>query len=394
MNNTGDFSGLGITENIIDKLKESGITVPTPVQREAIPKVLQGLNLLVQSPTGTGKTLAYLAPLLSRLDPQDKQLRVIILVPSRELAAQIVGTAKTLAGGLRVAALLGGANPARQIQALKDKPQLAVGTPGRVLELLEKGKINGQVIDTIVVDEADKMFSRGFMEDVEAILKATLKTRQVLFFSATIPYQLREIAPQLMNDPQHLNLGDGNRVPESITHLYFMCGREQKTQTLAKLLKAYNPLRAIVFIQRNQGVEPLSGRIREFGIEAAALHSGLPQRLRREILEGFRLGKTQVLITTDLLARGMDIEGVDYIFNYDLPIDEKHYLHRAGRTGRAGRQGTAVTLVSEEQKNIIPRYARTLGIKFSQMGLAQGKIIPVDRPSRIRSKKQRAGIRR
>jgi len=377
MDQPGNFLTLGITNSIDQKLKEMNIVTPTRVQHEAIPAILQGSNLLIQSPTGTGKTLTYLAPILSRLNLESRELQVIILVPSRELAVQVVRLAKSLAGELKVASLIGGANPARQIETLRDKPLLAIGTPGRILELLQKRKINGQAITTIVIDEADKMFSIGFMDDVRSILKATLKSRQVLFLSATIPLQLREIATQLMQDPQFLNMGEEGRVPETITHVYFMSSKEQKTQVLVKLIKRYKAVRAIVFIQRNEGVGPLAGRLQESGVEAVALHSDLSQHLRREVLERFRQGKAQVLVTTDLLARGMDIEGVDYIFNFDLPLDEKHYLHRVGRTGRAGREGTAVTLVSEEQKNIIPKYARTLGIKFTQMGLADDGIFPV-----------------
>jgi len=377
MSQFATFPELGVSQAITEKLLQLKITAPTKVQQEAIPAILQGSNLLVQSPTGTGKTLTYLAPLLSRLDVTGRELQIIVLVPSRELAAQVVRTAKGLAGEIRVVSLIGGANPARQIEALREKPQLAVGTPGRVLELLQKRKINGQAVATVVIDEADKMFTTGFMEDVRAILKATLKSRQVLFFSATIPHQLREMAPQLMQDPLYLNMGEEGRVPETITHVYFMSGKEQKTQTLVRLLSIYKPTKTIVFIQRNEGVGPLAGRLQELGVEAVALHGDLPQQLRRELLEKYRAGKAQVLVTTDLLARGMDIEGVDYIFNFDLPIDEKHYLHRVGRTGRAGRSGTAVTLVAEEQKHIIPKLARTLGIKFTQLGLAEDKVFPV-----------------
>jgi len=377
MTEARDFRGLGLSEALVEQLVQMNIVKPTRVQVESIPAILQGRNLLVQSPTGTGKTLAYLAPFLSRRDPQSRELQVLVLVPSRELAVQVVRTAKTLAGDIKVVSLIGGASPARQLEALKEKPQMAVGTPGRVLELLQKRKINGQAVTAIVVDEADKMFSAGFMEDVRAILKATLKSRQVLFFSATIPYQLREMAPELMQDPCYLNLGDEGRVPDTITHLYFLTRKEQKTQTLVRLLRIYKPQKAIVFIQRNEGVNPLAGRLKELGIEAVALHGDQPPQTRREVLEKFRLGKVKVLVTTDLLARGMDIPDIDYIFNYDLPLDEKHYLHRAGRTGRAGRPGTAVTLLAEEQKHVIPKLARTLGIQLTQMGLAEDRVSPV-----------------
>ena len=385
MKGENTFVDLGIRNEIADKLNEMEINAPTAVQSEAIPEVLAGRNLLVQSPTGTGKTLAYLTPILSQLDIQSKELQGIVLLPSRELAVQVARLAKSFYDNLRVVTLIGGANPLRQLEGLKEKPQLAIGTPGRVLELIEKRKINGQTIKTIVVDEADKMFTTGFMEDIHAILKATLRTRQVLFFSATIPLQLKDIAAEFMLEPRFLNVQEEGRVPKTITHLYFMSAKEQKTQTLVKLLKLYKPKKAIVFIQRNEGVDSLVRRLHDWGVEAAALHSELPQQQRREILEKFRQGKSKVLVTTDLMARGMDIPGIDYIFNYDLPIDEKHYLHRAGRTGRAGKSGTAVTIVAEEQKQIIPKFARTLAVPFTQMGIGEEGVFPVAYARKIKN---------
>ncbi|MFY9173876.1 MAG: DEAD/DEAH box helicase [Peptococcia bacterium] len=371
------FQDLGILPEITEVLRAQKIVTPTKVQQEAIPAIIKGENLLVQSPTGTGKTLAYLTPILSQLDIESKALQVLVLVPSRELAVQVAKLARTFSEELRVATLIGGANLNRQLEALKAKPQIAVGTPGRVFELLQKRKINGQLIKTIIVDEADKMFSTGFMDDVRGILKATLKSRQVLFFSATLPGQLQEQATQLIDNPRFLKVGEEGRVPKTISHVFFMSSKEQKNITLTRLLRRYQPVRAIVFVQRNEGVSSLARRLQDSGIDAVGLHSALPQQARKKVLEDYRQGKVRVLITTDLLARGMDFAKVDYIFNYDLPLDEKHYLHRAGRTGRAGEEGTAVTLVTEEQKGIIPKLARTLGIKFTQMGISEKGIFPV-----------------
>lgn len=371
------FQDLGILPEITEVLRAQKIVTPTKVQQEAIPAIIKGENLLVQSPTGTGKTLAYLTPILSQLDIESKALQVLVLVPSRELAVQVAKLARTFSEELRVATLIGGANLNRQLEALKAKPQIAVGTPGRVFELLQKRKINGQLIKTIIVDEADKMFSTGFMDDVRGILKATLKSRQVLFFSATLPGQLQEQATQLIDNPRFLKVGEEGRVPKTISHVFFMSSKEQKNITLTRLLRRYQPVRAIVFVQRNEGVSSLARRLQDSGIDAVGLNSALPQQARKKVLEDYRQGKVRVLITTDLLARGMDFAKVDYIFNYDLPLDEKHYLHRAGRTGRAGEEGTAVTLVTEEQKGIIPKLARTLGIKFTQMGISEKGIFPV-----------------
>jgi len=305
MSETVTFDSLGISPGLQDKLNNMNITVPTQVQQRTIPAVLKGKNLIVQSPTGTGKTLAYLAPLLLKVDRGSKDLEVLVLVPSRELALQVVGRVKELADDIKVSLVIGGTNQARQVEALKEKPKIAVGTPGRVLELIKKRKINGQAIKAIVVDEADKMFSQGFMNDVRTIFKATLKSRQALFFSATIPREMKDEAPVMMEEPEFIILKEAGRVPATIRHLYIMCGGEQRTQILAKLLNFYKPKKAIVFIQNNEGVGPLAGRLQELGFSASALHSNLTQLLRKGVLQKFRAGKFSVLVTTDLLARGM-----------------------------------------------------------------------------------------
>lgn len=381
---SGDFGSLGISPELQSALNKMNITIPTEVQLKTIPAVLAGKNLIVQSPTGSGKTLAYLLPLLMKIDPLNKDLEVLILAPSRELAVQLVKVIRELTHDkYNAAALIGGASPVRQLESLKDKPKLAVGTPGRVLEFLKNRKINGQAVRAIVIDEADKMFTAGFMNDVRAILKATLKTRQVLFYSATIPRELQDNTSEIIEEAELIIIGEKSRVPETINHLYIMCDRTKRNQILEKLLRYYRPQKAIVFIQRNEGVGPLAGRLQELGFSAAALHSDLSQLHRKEVLQKFRSGKANILITTDLLARGIDIEDVDYVFNYDLPQDEEFYLHRVGRTGRAGRPGTGVTLLEEGQKFVIAKYARYLRIEFQQIGLDQDdRVFAVAYPKR------------
>ena len=369
MSGMSGFDSLGISPALLEKLKKMDIDVPTPVQQKTIPAVLDGRNLVVQSPTGTGKTLAYLLPLLMKTDRSNKDLDVLILVPSRELAVQVVRLARELEENLKTVPLIGGTNQARQLEVLKEKPKIAVGTPGRVLELINSRKINGQAIKAIVVDEADKMFSLRFMEDVRAIFKATLKSRQALFFSATIPPDMKDEIPAMLREPEFIILKEDGRVPAEIRHLYIMCGREQRTQVLAKLLNFYKPQKALVFTGRNEGVGLLAGRLAGLGFAAASLHSDLPQPLRKRILQDFRDGKFAVLVATDLLARGMDIVGIDYVFNYDLPQDEEFYLHRAGRTGRAGKAGTVISLVEESRKFVIGRYSKYLRVRFEQIGI-------------------------
>ncbi|MDX9871925.1 MAG: DEAD/DEAH box helicase [Clostridia bacterium] len=365
-----DFISLGLSRELAEKLQIMAITAPTEVQERTIPAVLSGRNLVVQSPTGSGKTLAYLLPLVQKLDLETKHLEILVLAPSRELATQVLQVVRTLAGErFKAVSLIGGASSERQVDALKEKPKIAVGTPGRVLELLKMRKINGQAIRTIVIDEADKMFSGGFMNDVRAIFKATLKSRQLLFYSATIPQALREEIPGLEGETEFVLIGEKSRVPATIRHFYILCDPVKRTQVLEKLFNFYQPKRAMVFIQRNEGVGPLAGRLQETGFAAAALHADLSQQYRRDVLQKFRRGHAAVLVTTDLLARGIDVEEIDFVFNYDLPADEEFYLHRVGRTGRAGREGAAVTFLEEKQKFIIGKYTRYLKVEFTQIGL-------------------------
>jgi len=372
-----DFVSLGISPALVKRLKNIGISIPTEVQKEVIPVVFEDKNLIVQSPTGTGKTLAYLLPLLEKLNVETKEVEVLVLVPSRELAFQVVRVIQMLVKDLQAVSLTGGADRKRQLQNLKEKPKIAVGTPGRVLELFQQKKLNGQVLRTIVVDEVDKMMSAGFMGDVVAILKKTLWSCQVLFFSATIPREVLNKASELMEQPHFILINSAGSIPVEIKHLYFMCERSKKLVTLERLFNILHPQRALVFITRPEGVVSLAGLLKERGYQAEGLHSDLSQNRRKNMLQAFREGKVSVLVTTDLLARGMDIAGVDYVFNFDLPADAKHYLHRVGRTGRAGKTGTAITLVPENQKFILYRMARDLGITLEQMGLDGQRVFSV-----------------
>lgn len=373
-----DFQALGISSKYSEKITEMGIRTPTEVQAAAIPAILTEQNLLVQSPTGTGKTLAYLLPLLTRLNEATKELEVLVLVPSRELAFQVMRVIQSLDEALGVAVLTGGANAERQVQSLKEKPKIVVGTPGRVLELFGKKKINGQTIKTIVVDETDKMLSTGFMGDVLAIFKKTLRSRQVLFFSATIPHRVMEETSELITPPPEFILIDqSGSVPAQIRHLYFRCEKTRKLVTLEKILRIYQPHKAMLFMERNEGVAFLTQYLKEKGHEVGGLHSDLPEVKRKNLLAAFREGRLSLLVTTDLLARGTDVADIDYIFNYDLPRDTKQYLHRVGRTGRAGKDGTAVTLVSEQQKFLFYKIGRDLKLRFEEMGVDDQKIFPV-----------------
>lgn len=373
------FESLGVPGWLNIKLQNSNITVPTKVQAEAVPVILQGRDIIAQSPTGTGKTLAYLLPLLTKVNPEAKGVHTIILAPSRELAMQITRTANDLAEdqGILTMPVLGGVNIRRQMEGLKKKPHLLAGTPGRVLELLRMRKINAQTVKSVVIDEVDKMWQMGFKEDVQAIIKATLRDRQVIMVSATVSPEMVAASLEILKDPELVNLSVDTQVAEGIKHIYFMTQEKNKAETLQKLIGIYKPRAAVVFINSNKGVLPFVKRFRAFGFSAEGLHSELNPQERKTALEKLRTGRVQLLVTTDLFSRGMDVKDVEMIFNFDLPINSEYYIHRAGRTGRAGKSGLAVNFVTPEQKFIMPKYEKELGIHIEEWGVDDNKAFPI-----------------
>lgn len=373
------FENLGIPAVLVEKLANNNIKIPTEVQAQAIPFILQGRDIIGQSPTGTGKTLAYLLPLLTRISPENKSAQVLILAPTRELAVQVNKLANELGNDLGILAVpvLGGVNIHRQVDSLKKKPHILVGTPGRVLELLRMRKINAQTIKSVVVDEVDKMWGMGFKEDVQAVIKATLRDRQVIMVSATVSAELVASTIELLREPEMVNISQDRQTAETIKHIYFMTQEKNKAEMLKNLIEIYKPRKAIIFINSNKGVIPFARRFRDFGLAAEGLHSELNPQDRKTVLEKFRSGKARFLVTTDLFARGMDIKDVEIVFNLDIPINSEYYIHRVGRTGRAGTSGLAVNFVTPEQKFIMPKYEKQLDISIEEWAVSGDKVFPL-----------------
>lgn len=373
------FKNLNIADFLLEPISKMEISTPTQVQQEAIPLILGGEDVIIQSPTGTGKTLAYLLPIFSRLQAQEKNIQALILAPTRELAVQITNLAKSLGTEQNISSLslLGGANIKRQLESLKVKPQVVVGTPGRILELIKLRKINTQTIRFLVVDEADKMWAEGFKSDIEAIAKSTLKDRQTVLVSATISPELVAAAITFMSRPATINLSQENQLTQNVKHLFFSSTEKNKAELLKKLLIHYKPKKAIVFINSNKGVIPFTRRFADFGFKTIGLHSQLNPQERKNVLQSFRSGKSQVLVTTDLFSRGMDIAGVEIVFNFDLPPDPLHYIHRAGRTGRGTNKGIAISFVTPEQKFIISKYEDHLDTDIPECGLSDTGVFQV-----------------
>ena len=363
------FEELGIAENLATGLHKVDITVPTRIQSQVIPLALLGKDIIGQSATGTGKTLAYLLPLFQKIDPTKREMQAIILTPTNELAIQIQHQVETLAinSGLLVTAvpIIGNVNIIRQIEKLREKPHVIVGTSGRILELIRKKKIAAHTIKIIIIDEADRMLDDKNLDSVKAIIKTTLKERQLMLFSATITKSTIDIATTFMRDPKVIIVTGQSNVATEIIHRYLLTERRDKIEDLRKLVRKNNIERALVFVNRSYDIDITVAKLNYTGLKAAGINRSLVNTDRKKAIEDFREGRIRLLVATDLAARGLDIPGVAYVFNLDLPEDPQVYLHRVGRTGRAGQSGTAISIVTPREATVlINRYCKALKIEI------------------------------
>lgn len=373
---TNSFSTYNLPEYQLAALEKLGIAIPTPVQDEAIPLIQAGRDVVAQSQTGSGKTLAFLLPQLQKIDTAKRDVQVLVLAPTRELTVQIESAIREMTVGseIRSLALVGGANIDRQLEKLREKPHIIVGTPGRILEIQSRKKLKVHEVKSITVDEVDQMLELGNIEDVKKIVWSTLRDRQLLFFSATISAEAREIAQKWMNDPVFIEAKQGEHMGR-INHVWFGTQKQDKPDTLRRLVRAYEVNRAIVFVNEGDRVWWLVRELNEMGLTAEGMHGDAAKIQREKAMNGFRDGKFQLLVTTDLGARGLDVEGVTHVFHFDPATDAEHYVHRAGRTGRGTNSGLSVNIVAPEEKFIMRKFETALGIKIFSKGLEQGKIV-------------------
>lgn len=373
------FDKLNLNKDMVEALKNLKITEATEVQEKSIPLALDGKNILAQSETGTGKTLAYLLPLIEKLQKDKKEMQAIILTPTYELCMQIHNTILELKkeSGVSITStqLIGSANIARQIEKLKDKPNILVGSAGRVLELIRKKKITASTIKTIVLDEVDKLLDNKNIPLIKEIVKNTQKVDQFLMFSATINNSSLQLSKELVEDLEVIRVKGSNKVNEDITHNYIMVEERKKIEYLRKLIHAARPKRAIVFISNSFNVDQTLEKLKFHKINAATIHGDIDKDERKNALESFRKGKIQVLVASDVAARGLDIKGVTHVINLDTPRDPKNYLHRVGRVGRAGEKGEAYSLVDNRDLNNIRIYEKDLNLKFNRKYVYMGKVL-------------------
>lgn len=376
-----NFLDLSLPTVLVTALEKQGITIPTPVQNEALPLVLAGKDVFIQSETGTGKTLAYLLPLLCRVEPKNVATQVVVVLPTHELAIQSHRVACDLIqqAGLSMQAvlLLGGTSIDRQIDKLKKNPHFIFGSPGRILELIERGKVKTKRLRSIVIDEADRLLAGDSLEMLRDIIAAAPQDRQVIYVSAT--EQPESAAEILSLTPDLVKVCAASMpVNPNIIHKYLLGEERDKPDMLRKLIHASKPERAIVFVHRNHTAELIAEKLNYHSIAVVDIHSAHDKEDRKNAMRDFRSGKARIMIASDVAARGLDIPGVSHIFNLDLPGKSKDYLHRVGRAGRAGAKGYAVSLITETEFRFMKRYQADLGIQIGQIRLRNGEVHEVE----------------
>jgi ATP-dependent RNA helicase DeaD len=348
---TSGFRSMGLSSTMLSSLKQVRYLTPTPIQAAFIPRVLEGLDVIGQARTGTGKTAAFGIPLLEMLESRGRGPQAIVLAPTRELTQQIVGEVQKLAAGREVAVCgtFGGEPIERQIRALVRGVDIVVGTPGRVLDHMERRTLYLGDIVHVVLDEADRMLDIGFRPDIERILRKLPTPRQTLLLSATINADVRKLAHRYMYEPVEVNLSQDTPSVESIQQFYVSVNGDKKFDLLLLLLRRDRPRQCIVFTRTKRGADRLADRLHRVISGVSAIHGDLPQSTRDRVMRGFRDRQISVLVATDVVGRGIDVEGISHVINFDIPDDPENYVHRIGRTGRMGKDGVAYLFVCPDQ---------------------------------------------
>ena len=359
------FEELNIDERILRAIEDMGFEETSPIQTQAIPAVCEGIDVVGQAQTGTGKTAAYTIPMLMKIDPQIKKPQAIVLCPTRELAVQVAEEIRKLAkymSDIKVLPVYGGQEIVRQIKSLKTGVQIIVGTPGRVMDHMRRKTVKFDNINMVILDEADEMLDMVFREDMETILTETPQDRQTVMFSATMPKAIMDIARNFQKDARVIKVVRKELTVSNIEQFYYEVRPKNKTEVLCRLIDIYNPRLSVVFCNTKRQVDELISELKGRGYFADGIHGDMKQQQRDRVMDDFRSGNVDILIATDVAARGIDVDDVDMVFNYDIPQDEEYYVHRIGRTGRAGRSGMALSFISGKEVyklKDIERYCKT-----------------------------------
>ncbi|SDX15163.1 ATP-dependent RNA helicase DeaD [Marininema mesophilum] len=345
------FDSFQLDPLILKGVREMGFEEPSPIQEECIPAVLRGEDVIGQAQTGTGKTAAFGIPLLDHVDTSRRQVQAVALAPTRELAIQVSEELRKIGRSKRVSTLpiYGGQSIGRQIKALKQGVHVVIGTPGRMLDHLRRGTLNLDEVEIFVLDEADEMLDMGFIDDIEAVMKFLPEHRQLLLFSATMPPGIRRLAQKYMNRPKYITVSRGEVTAPVIEQVYYKILENGKLESLCRILDSEDVAQGIVFCRTKKGVDDLSEALQARGYLSGGLHGDLAQQQRDRVMNAFRHGDIELLVATDVAARGIDVGTISHVINYDIPQDAESYVHRIGRTGRAGRTGLALTLVTPRE---------------------------------------------
>lgn len=370
------FSELGLEEEYLQAVEKLGYTQPTPIQVETIPLMLGGKDVLAQSQTGTGKTAAFMLPILQRLGQGNGTPRALVLAPTRELAKQVADATEGFArvSGSKVLAVYGGQSYEIQIRGLKRGVDILVGTPGRLLDFIKQGRLDLSQVEILVLDEADEMLEMGFIDDVEMIFKELAETRQMALFSATLPVQIQKLASKYLNDPVKVSINPKQVTVAETEQRFYRVREETKLAALSCLLETDEVSSALIFTRTKARAQDLADELMRRGFSADSLHGDLNQSRRELVLNRFRKATVTILVATDVAARGLDINDVSHVFNYDMPQDAEDYVHRIGRTGRAGKKGIAITLLTPRERsrmNQIMSYTRQPVAETQLPGVAE-----------------------
>ena len=386
---TSGFANLGLPETLMSRLVELNYETPSPVQSLTIPPLLEGKDVVGQAQTGTGKTAAFALPLLARIDLSIRQPQALILAPTRELAIQVTEAFEKYAAnikGFNALSIYGGQDYGIQLRALKRGIHVVVGTPGRVMDHMRRGTLKLDALHCLILDEADEMLRMGFAEDVEWILDQTPVQHQIALFSATMPPAIRRIASKYLNNPEHLTVKNKTATASTIRQKYWFVQGHRKFAALARILEGEATDGVIIFVRTKSATVEVAEKLSAYGYSAAALNGDIPQNQRERTVERLKAGKVDIVVATDVAARGLDVERISHVFNYDLPRDPEIYVHRIGRTGRAGREGDAIAFVSRNEKHLLRIIERTSRHQIEEMTLPTADDINALRISKFKEK--------
>lgn len=383
------FAQLKVDETMVEKLHRTGKDIPTPVQERAIPALLNGRDVIARAQTGVGKTLSFVIPLFDKVDPQKEFVQALILSPTRELAQQTAGEIRKLEGdtGIRTLTVSGGRDFEEEKRKIGHRAQVLVGTPGRLLDHLRKGNTSLGGVKYLVLDEVDEMLRQGFGEDIETLLSLMPQPHQTMMCSATLDEEVRKLGRQLTINPLVIDIAPKESTASTIHQICIKVSEDHKADALASLIRRYNPFLMLVFCCSKERAIALSDWLYGEGFNVDVLHGDMSQTKRRQVMENFRKAKLQILVASDIAARGLDVEGITQVVNYDIPHDPDWYAHRIGRTGRAGSEGTAITFYTADETRWLQNLEKKLDITLERQNLAGETVRRTVKP--VRPKKKR-----